>query len=200
MNVNLLNIANPQLFSQAIFVAYLDYPIIIHLAIMTSVFFTCLSSFEQLFLARAIWNLCNNFRFVMREISYFPLKCTLYPALSDSFCSDSSVGRLNCQFWSSGWFLALISADLELNSLYVKDIWAICSRLNLSANGTRVALVKRLQQARIFAQRPRWRPTRGFCLPGLFQNSVVNKRQRENMSVEEIIDSDEPECVICALC
>ena len=43
---------------------------------------------------------------------------------------------------------APLPADLELNSLYVKDLRAICSRLNLSASGTRGALVKRLQRAR----------------------------------------------------
>ena len=41
-----------------------------------------------------------------------------------------------------------IPADLELGTLYVKDLRSLCSRLNLATTGGRAALIKRIEEAR----------------------------------------------------
>ena len=41
-----------------------------------------------------------------------------------------------------------IPADLELGTLYVKDLQSLCSRLNLATTGGRAALINRIEEAR----------------------------------------------------
>ena len=48
--------------------------------------------------------------------------------------------------------LVNIPADLDLDSLFVKDLRTLCSQLSLPATGTRSALIERLKEARRNAQ------------------------------------------------